>query len=805
MKHGDCQSMSEQVKIEQEMLDRGYASRQRKIQRCIEKGRESETDYARNMIAAGLEPYSKAIQQFIDRSWRGKPGPKAVAAVKLSEFPDVDVVAFIAFKAIIDGASQGNTATQIAIQTGRLLEDEIRFSVFEEEDKRHFTAVKKHITDTTHPRYRRNMMIGHMNNRGFVFKSWAKEEKLRIGMKLLDLLINTLGMVKVVSKRMGRTTQNYVEFTESIDEWMKRQRVNRFASYPIYMPCVEQPIEWTSATEGGFHTKRLQHIKAIKSRDLSYLQEVSERKPTAFFQALNSLQNTQWEVNIDVLEIAQSCWDRSIEVGCLIDAETLPLPPKPFDIDTNEDARLRWRKAASLIHDQNAHDRMKRFQCLTLLDTALYYKDAPFFHCWQADFTGRIYPVAAVFNPQGNDLARALHRFHNGAAIKDETAKNWLGIAGANSWGLSKSSYAERIEWANTEGAALARQVASNPEATVSLWSKADEPFQFLAFALEWCELLEVGYGYISKHPVLLDGTNNGYQHFAAMTCDQDLAVRVNLIKSDKVQDLYDEVRAELLTELADSDDPLAVEWLNNREVITRKLVKKPVMVIPYSGTLFGITKSIKEYLYKHDVDLPWEKDSFAHNYFLARKIVETVKKVCPKSSIIMKYLTDIAKCYGSEHKTMKWNTPSKFYVNQNYFIQNIKRIKTKIGTSTVYLSLNEETEEVNSNKSTRSFAANFVHSLDAANVHLALDKSNKQGLKNFTTIHDCFGSTAADIEEFISCVKQSFVEMYTSNVLDDLYDQSVMQLDKPRKLPTPPDLGEFNICKVLDALYVFS
>ena len=83
-KHGDCQSMSEQVKIEQEMLDKGYASRQRKIQRCIEKGRESETDYARSMIAAGLEPFSKSIQQFIDRSWRGKPGPKAIAALKIT-------------------------------------------------------------------------------------------------------------------------------------------------------------------------------------------------------------------------------------------------------------------------------------------------------------------------------------------------------------------------------------------------------------------------------------------------------------------------------------------------------------------------------------------------------------------------------------------------------------------------------------------------------------------------------------------------------------------------------------------------
>jgi len=797
--------MSKQIKVEQEMLSRGYDSRQRKVQLNIQKGRESENDYARSMIAAGLEPFSKAIQQFIDRAWRGTPGPKAIAAVKLSEFPDIDVVAFIGFKAIIDGASQNNTATQIAIQTGHLLEDEMRFSVFEEEDKRHFTAVKNHITDTTHPRYRRNMMIGHMRNRGFQFKSWAKEEKLRIGMKLIDLLISSLGMVKIATIKSGKTQRTHIEFTESAMEWIKKQRCNRLAAYPVFMPCVEKPLDWISATEGGFHTKRLQHIKAIKSKDLDYLKEVTERRPTAFFSALNSLQSTQWEVNQDVLEIAQSCWDRNIEVGCLIDAETLPLPAKPFDIDTNEEARIRWRKAASLIHDQNAHDRAKRFQCLTLLDTALYYKDEPFYHVWQADFTGRIYPVAATFNPQGNDLSRALHRFHNGSAINDEKAKNWLGIAGANHWGMSRCSYEERTEWAETEGAALARQVATNPEATVSLWANADEPFQFVAWCLEWAGLLDEGFGFISKHPVLLDGSNNGYQHISAMTCDDQLAAKVNLINFDGIQDLYEEVRAELITELIDSDELLATDWLNNKEVITRKLVKKPIMVIPYSGTLYGISNVIKEYLYKHDVDLPWEKDSFAHNYYLARKIIQTVKKVCPKFSIVMQYLSDVARCFSNEGKIIRWNTPSNFYINQNYYKLNSKQIKTKIGTSTVRLSLTEPSDEVDRRKTSQSFAANFVHSLDAANVHLALYKSKQKGLNNTTTIHDCFGSTAADIEKFISYVKESFVEMYTSNVLDDLYDQAVQQLDRPRKLPTPPDPGDFNICEVLLAPYVFS
>ena len=797
--------MSKQQQVEQEMCGRGYDLRQRKVQLNISRGKESENDYARSMIIAGLLPLSEKIQQFIDRSWRGTPGPKAIAAVKLSQFPDIDVVSFIAFKAIIDCASQVKTATQTALQIGHLLEDELRFSVFEQEDEKHFTAVRKHITDTTHPRYRRNMMMGHMRKKGFAFQSWAKEDKLRIGMKLIDLMIHSVGMIKLSTRGYNNKTKAYIDFTEGAMAWIKRQRSNRLAAYPIYMPCLEKPRDWISVTEGGFYTKRLRHVKAIKSKDLDYAREVEERKPIAFFQALNSLQDTKWEVNQDILDIAQSCWDRGIEIGCLIDAETLPLPPKPHDIDTNEDSRLKYRKEASIIHDQNAHDRAKRFQCLSLLDTALYYKDETFYHVYQADFTGRIYPVAATFNPQGNDLARALHRFAEGKPVKNEKAKDWLGIAGANHWRMSKCSYEERIEWSNTEGAVLANQIATNPESTINLWGKAEEPFQFLAWCFEWHKFMNEGYGYISKHPVLLDGSNNGYQHFAAMTCDDDLAAKVNLINFDGIQDLYDEVRTKLIEALATSDEQLAIDWYSHADFITRRMVKKPIMMIPYSGTLFGICNAIKDYIYKYNLDLSWEKDSFSHNYFLAKKIISIVNKVCPKSSIVMQYLTDVAKCFSNENKVMKWNTPSKFYINQNYFKLNSKQIKTKIGTSTVKLSLTTNTEEIDRRKTNQSFAANFVHSLDAANVHLALQKSKQKGLSNFTTIHDCFGSTAADIEEFISCVKESFVEMYTDNILDNLYDQSVQQLDKPNRLPTPPDLGDFNICEVLLAPYVFS
>ena len=89
-----------------------------------------------------------------------------------------------------------------------------------------------------------------------------------------------------------------------------------------------------------------------------------------------------------------------------------------------------------LRHDQT-HDRMKGINVLCCLILLLSL---------QKNLSGTLHRqiyrqnllCIGYFQPQGNDLARSLHRFAEGAAITDEKAKNWLGIAG-NSWGMSNT------------------------------------------------------------------------------------------------------------------------------------------------------------------------------------------------------------------------------------------------------------------------------------------------------------------------------------------------------------------------------
>ena len=797
-----------QIQIENEMAGRGYDSYRRKVQNNIEKGRESDNPYAITMMHAGLQPFVEEITNFIDRAWRAKPGRKARAAVLLQKFKDIDVVAYISFKAVLDNVSQHRTtAAAVAVKIGNLLEDEVKFSAFNQDDPRHFEALKDHISDTKHYGYRRAMVLGHMRNRGYTFEPWKKEDKLRVGLTLIDLLMKSVGLVKLVNKGylFNKTKRTYLEFTEASLAWVKRQRVNRFAAYPLLMPCLIQPKDWSNFADGGFYTERLRNIKAVKTKGNDYSKEFDEENPEIFYQGLNALQGTEYGINEVVIETANYCWNTNTEVGDLIDAEPIPIPPKPFDIDTNDVARKKWRREASITHDTNAHNRAKRFQNICILDTAEKYKEKSFFHVHQADFTGRLYSVSGSFNPQGTDLTRGLHKFKKGAPIRNEQDRNWLCIAGANHWGMTKASYKERIEWANNEGIHIARNVAGNPESYVSLWSKAEEPWQFLSWCLDMNGLDEQGYGFVSHHPVMLDGTNNGYQHFAAMVLDQDLANSVNLCKSEEPQDLYENIRTNLLFNLSVDQELLAQDWFNHREFITRKLIKKPIMMIPYSGTSFGIATTLKEYFVKHSVEVPWGTQTFKHYHFLAEKIKESVANVCPCSTDVMSYLTTLARCFSKEEKQIEWLTPSNFLVRQNYLKVKRKKIKTQMGHSTIRLTLQEDIDELDKRRTVRSFPSNFVHSLDAANVHLALEKAKSRGIDQVCTIHDCYGAVAGQIEDFVACAKESFVEIYQNNVLNDLYDQASTQLDDPSKLPAPLEMGDFDIKEVMSAPYVFS
>ena len=796
-----------QKQLENDVKQAAITSRINKNNKNIQNKNESENDYARAIMVTSIKYFTESLKKFCDQCIKGQAGVKATSSKILNLFDDLDLVSFIVFKVILDRASHISTVTSVAMAIGQRLDDELRYIYYEQEDKKYFQNMIKHMNDTQHSKYRRSLLVYSFNKKGYRYSGLTKEERLRLGFKMIDIMTMEIGLTKI-SKGRG---SKYLQLTDKMIEWIDRQKYNKFVALPTYLPCVVKPKRWTNPYDGGFHYN-FKNLKILKTDNDYQLLRLKEENPTHFYKAINGLQETGFIVNKKVLKVALKLFEMNVEVGCMASVEQRPLPPKPFDIATNEIARKKWRKETKVVHEYNQHTLSKRLQTLLILNTAEKFKDNVFYHVMQADFRGRIYSVTAHFNPQGNDLARALHLFEKPSKIASHKELEYLKLHGANLQGITGSFYS-RVNSADTffkdnknttynmsydgvhkytvtpeiQNKSLYELVDKDPLGHLDLWANEPKPFQFLAYCFERAayqrHIIKFSEAKYKSHlPIYLDGTNNAYQHIACLCKDHKLAKAVNLAPQTlRPEDLYTKVLDQLMSNLTSyflAKNEYITDWLN--EKIDRKFIKKPVLMIPYGGSDFGIIKYIEQYKWR-------EPKTQEHCKILCKYIRISLLQVAPSIDHVITYL----KSALGLGLTDGWTTPSGFYVQQKYLKNKSKQVKTKLGNSSIRLSVCEYTDKPDIKKSNNSICANFVQSYDAANVHLAISKALDKKIKQFITVHDSYATTCGQIEEFIEVVKEAFVELYINN-------------DCPLYKNLPPT-GNFDVKEVLKAIYIFS
>ena len=102
-------------------------------------------------------------------------------------------------------------------------------------------------------------------------------------------------------------------------------------------------------------------------------------------------------------------------------------------------------------------------------------------------------------------------------------------------------------------------------------------------------------------------------------------------------------------------------------------------------------------------------------------------------------------------------------------------------------------TKNLNSRKIKSSFRPNLVHSLDASNIHLLYNKLTGQPLY---TIHDCFATTANNMEFIEHYVKDAFIKIYFSNgnYLEKMHYSIIEQINSYSPIVTKSDGNEYVI-----------
>lgn len=548
----------------------------------------------------------------------------------------------------------------------------------------------------------------------------------------------------------------------------------------------------------------MDQMKKLRQRDLS--QE---------FNCLNSLQRTPWKINKPVLEVINNTWKAGQEWGGLPAREDRPLLAYPFDKEPSEmneqekNEFKNWSKKRNETYTFNNKSISKRIQIERTIQMGISYAGYDeFYYVWQNDFRSRKYASSTFMSPQSADWSKSLLTFSIGKPINNWHDARWLCIHGANLYGNDKITLDQRESWA-WDNADEVKRVADNPYDN-TWWLDADKPWQFLGWCIEFAGLVKEGWGYMSHLPTSADGSCNGLQHLSAILQDEQGGKATNLIPSDLPQDIYSEVAkgaAQSIGKLASEGDIIAKKIMEFG--LDRSLTKRPVMIVPYSGTLHScrgyIYDTMLEKIEKGEPDI-FGDDMFAASTMLASHVWEAINNVIQSARQVMDYIKSVGAVYAERNMHMEWITPTNWLVMQSYNEVKKKKIETLINGNTLQLIFNKDKpDEVSARRTASGASPNFIHSMDAAAMTKTINSSKREGINNFAMVHDSYGTHSSDMPRLSEILREEFVKMYTEHdVLTELRDHATVILGT-EDVPQPPSRGMLDLNKILKSQYFFA
>jgi DNA-directed RNA polymerase len=786
---------------------------------------EANLPPGQQLLKTCVLPVAAAIREFLDGVYSGKAGRRHSAGdfLLLSE---PEEVAYLTARVLINASVGQGTLQDTAIKVADALIESLEFTAFREQNKVGYKGYLKSQQKKGYSRQRASAVKKLFASEGVAIDI-PKPEKVTIGTKCIELVIETTDYFTTEKVRRSKGFIYVVRPTETLQKWLDEQHARCSILAPVNMPMVVRPRRWRTPTYGGYLTPRHGN-RFIKQRNRAYHDEVRNADLSKVYDSVNHIQDTPWNINGKVLDVMESVWNEGGSLGGLPRRDDDPLPPKPLDIDTNEEAKLQWKKAASSVYQANAERvsaRLAMHQGLWIArrfngEDAIYYPH-------ELDFRGRVYPIPVGGpSPQGCDWQKALLQFAHGLPLGAEGFR-WLNIHIANLFGVDKVSFEDRCAWVGENLEALIDS-GENPLDGQRFWTTADSPYCALAACIELAEAFNSGdpASYVSRIPVALDGSCSGLQHFSAMLRDEDGGKAVNLTPAEKPQDVYmavgknaqriaDETPTITYTLGKHETEEVTVDnpWRNGK--VTRAIVKRPTMTYCYSATRFGMQAMILQTLRELDRELE-EKgqgpylggvDNYHAAMWLSHVVYTSISMTVSAAAKAMDWLREAAKVAASGELPLWWTTPMGMPVLQEYKKQEGTRVKAHWAGQRVDLIVQLETEGLDSRAQANGVAPNFVHSLDASHLQAVALRSKQEGIAHLAMIHDSFGTHAANTSKLSSILRETFVEQYSGDVLAALYGELKEQLgdELAEQLPPPPQAGTLDLNQTLTASYTFA
>jgi len=613
----------------------------------------------------------------------------------------------------------------------------------------------------------------------------------------------------ITTKRVGLNQELLTYIVTQVEEYAQRLD-------PNHLPMICKPVDYTKDEMGGFmdwtlrgKNRVLHHDGPIRGQDVDAFGSIT-------LKVINALQQTEWRINTEVLDVMQHFWTNELAIGSAPSSsasELEQMSPYPED---DKVAQALWIQARKVAWDTWHKETNQRLQHALRLKEAEKLRKFVLWHAYFCDFRGRYYSDSYLLHPQGGDLDKALIK----AAIPAEVTSAglyWIKVNLANLMGMDKCPFDERVAWVDNQ-MDLWRAIASDPIGMRASYEddavKKNATFQRLAAILDLIKAIDTGK---TEVPVQIDGACNGVQHWAALTRDEVVGKQVNLYPAPKPQDVY-QVVADRCTELCAAEEDtygwhhrFLTEWQGS---IPRKATKRAVMCDPY-----GISKYRVEYYIEAEGHLNWIQENKDRRFAAKRlaNLIENAKlEVMEHCNHGKQFVKKLCGWVASEiDQPISFVTPAGFMFVNNYNKTNTYRSQIQIWnknfdlTSRPNLWFQHYTNEYDSDGAISGMPPNFVHALDAAHMSLVIDALCKMGIDFFSFIHDSFGVLAPYIPMLRDITKETFYEIHSQDQLERLLKRSEELVGKPLPDDHPAwhhfqQRGQLDIQQVLESEYLF-
>jgi DNA-directed RNA polymerase len=254
-------TVDEQVELEHRMVQSGIERFNKTREGLLSKQLGSKTKHGRTIIKGIIQPVAEGIDELHKDVKRNRTILKT-----LTLGMDPEKVAYLALVSLIDTLATQSTLLKVARSIGIQVETQKRLDEWLKLDK----GVAKNMIKEAEKKsakgfdHKRAGLSHKISADGFDIPTWSNESRIHVGLKLINIIIEVTGIVKLDRRIARRKTVWHVVPTKETEEWIEAFNLTNEVALPRYSPCIIEPKDWNDFWGGGYYSTHINKLPFVR-------------------------------------------------------------------------------------------------------------------------------------------------------------------------------------------------------------------------------------------------------------------------------------------------------------------------------------------------------------------------------------------------------------------------------------------------------------------------------------------------------------------------------------------------------------